>query len=217
MSAPVFSFRALGFPVHVTAPALFLLFLLGAQASGAGLDGQSLARAGMFVAVVFGSILVHELGHAVVGRRLGLEPREIVFHGFGGECRYGRRPSPRQGVVSALAGPVSGLALGLVAVGLQAVVPASAPPGVHVVLGDLVWVNVFWSLFNLLPIFPMDGGVVMASGLQMRLKPLRAWRITQVVSITLAVAVGVAGFFAGFRFLPVIMLLIVLQNLQRRR
>lgn len=215
MNASVFSFRAFGFPVHVTWTALFLLFILGAQEAGAGVDGAALGRAGLFAGVVFFSILVHELGHALVGRRLGLEPTEIVFHGFGGECRYRRRASPKQGVVSALAGPLAGISLGLLALGLQQVVPAEAPHGVHVLLGHLVWVNLFWSAFNLLPIYPMDGGAVLVSGLQMRIKPLTAWRITQAVSVALAVAVGVAGFLAGFRFVPIIMVLIVLQNLRR--
>ncbi len=214
MNATLLRFQLFGLPIQVTWTALILLFILGAQAAGGGADGQSLLRALIFGILVFASILVHELGHALVGRRLGLRPQEIVVHGFGGLCRYGRAPTPKEGVFSSLAGPFAGLALGGLALGLSLVVPDSAPPGVHFALDNLIWINIFWSLFNLLPIFPMDGGHVLVSSLQLAMKPLLAWKITRVVSVGLAILVGIVGFQMGMRFVPVIMVFILLQNVR---
>jgi stage IV sporulation protein FB len=181
-------------------------------------DPSLLARAVIYALAIFGSILVHELGHALVGRRLGLQPQRIVLHGFGGLCTYGRRPTPKQGVVSSLAGPLAGLALGALSFGALLAVTFTvgdrAPVGVRVLLEQLVWVNVVWSLFNLLPIHPLDGGSVMAHGLQLVTTPRRAWQITRWVTIGLAIPVALFGFSQGYTFVGIILALIVVQKIR---
>ena len=215
MNGSVFRFEAFGFPVRVTGMALLLLVFLSAQAAGPGMGNETLARAALFAVVVFVSILVHELGHAFMGRRLGLQPIEIVLHGFGGLCSYRRRPSPSQGVLSSAAGPAAGLALGALSFGGLSILPADAPPALGVLLGDLAWINLVWSLFNLLPVFPLDGGAILASALQMRLKPHLAWKITSVVSLGCAAIVAVWGLSRGAYFIVAIMALTALENLRR--
>jgi stage IV sporulation protein FB len=177
-----------------------------------------LARSLIYAVAILLSILVHELGHAVVGRRLGLQPRRIVVHGFGGLCEYGRRPTPKQGVLSALAGPGAGLALGALCFGLllgAIAIGPSVPVGVTIFLEQMVWINVVWSLFNLMPIHPLDGGSVMANGLQLVTTPRRAWQITKWVTIGLAIPVGIGGFVAGYVFVPIILALIVMDKFRR--
>jgi stage IV sporulation protein FB len=209
---PLFTFNALGFPVHVQWTALLVVGFIVLQGAGSGREPAMLAHSVLYGATILISILVHELGHAVVGRRLGLQPLRIVVHGFGGLCQYGRRPTPKKGVISALAGPFAGLALGIFAAILLFLLRDHVPYGVVLLLENFVWINIVWSLFNLLPIHPLDGGAVMANGLQMLTTPRRAWQVTRWVTIGLAIPVGIGGYMAGFRFVPVIMALIVIDK-----
>ena len=150
-----FSFRALGYPVSVGWGAVIIMGLYGFMTAGDQVNAMGLLAA-LLAAAVFGvSILVHELGHAVVANRLGMRVMGIRMHGLGGNCDYQGYPSAGRRLLIALAGPGAGLALGAVAIGLQTfILPVT--PGlpwlVHTLVGLLVWVNLFWSLFNLLPI-----------------------------------------------------------------
>ena len=189
-----------------------LVFLWIAWSMGHG----RLVNAVVLALVLFGSILVHELGHALVGQRLGLRPQRIVLHGFGGLCQYGRTPGPRQGVFASAAGPAAGLALGLVAALLQWVAGPVLPDGAVWTLGWLVWVNVFWSLFNLLPMYPLDGGHVLRHALGLRLPEARAWRITRIVGLTVAGLTVLASVRLGMWFLGFVAVLSALELLERR-
>jgi Zn-dependent protease/CBS domain-containing protein len=131
-----------------------------------------------FVAVVsaallIGSILVHELAHALVGRRFGLPVERITLFIFGGMAELGREPDrPKVELLTALAGPAASLVLGAgsFAAGLWLAGPL---PGTPAEIGDfrhfgavatvLLWLgptNVLLGLFNLVPGFPLDGGRV---------------------------------------------------------
>lgn len=214
MNNTLFQFEALGIPVFVTGSSVLLLVFLGLAQYGLQLSPQVAVLAALFAAMAFVSVLVHELGHALAGRKLGRPARQIVFTGMGGRCDFDRRMTPLHNVLVSLAGPAAGLVLGAAALGVQAVLPASVPYAVQVAVSDLVWINFAWSFFNLLPIFPMDGGQVLAGGLQMRLRPATAWRITQIVSIGLAVSLATAAFFVGQRWLAAVLIFIVMENLR---
>jgi Zn-dependent protease len=122
----------------------------------------------IWVVCVFFSILVHEFGHVAAGRYFG-SPGYIVLYSFGGlavgSSNLGRR---WQRVVVYLAGPAAQFALlGLVWLAqwayvnyllLQVGFEASLP--VLHVFGMLWWINLYWPLLNLLPIWPLDGGKV---------------------------------------------------------
>jgi Zn-dependent protease len=148
------SFRLLGFPVSIHASFLIVVGLFGLSAGG----GVSFALVWLAVATV--SVIVHELGHALVAAPAGGEP-EISLYGMAGLTRWkpGLASRARRVAVS-LAGPGVGLAFGLV-IGLvgHAVHPArgTLPDNAF---GAAVFVNVVWGLFNLLPILPLDGGQV---------------------------------------------------------
>lgn len=206
---PLISFSVLGVPVEVGASALLLL---GFLALSFGRSGTAGLVAGIAYAVVLlASVLVHELGHAVVGSRLGLRPRRIMLHGFGGFTEYGRRPRPAEGVISSMAGPLAGLALGVVCLLLRLTLGPALPPLVAGMLQAGVFINFFWSLFNLLPIFPMDGGQALRHALLLRLPPARVERIVRNVTVPTAIIVGIAGYAAGFVFIPLICFFAVMQ------
>ncbi len=195
--------RPLGFEFRVDPNALVVLglyALMGARAGAGGvLTGVLLA------AVVFGSILVHELGHAITARAFGLGPVSITLHGFGGLTQYRRGASGLQGILVTAAGPLAGFALGTVSLVLGLVALGVLGPGlVTTVFDQLVWVNFFWSAFNLLPMYPMDGGVITLHALSFRLPSGVALVWTARLGIAVAVLVALAAFSSGFPFVGIV-------------
>jgi Zn-dependent protease len=188
--------RWFGVPVRLDGTALLLLglLLLGSARGGPA----SFAGGVAYAVVVFGSVLVHELGHAVAGRTRGLGVVEIVLHGFGGLTRFARAPTPAEGVGVTLAGPAAGLALGLV------LVPVRVFVGAVGVLDAAIAFNVGWSLFNLVPMFPLDGGQVLFHVLARRGPAAGAWRTTGRVGLALAVVVAIVGGLRGDTFLVLV-------------
>jgi len=132
--------------------------------------------------LMFGCVLLHELGHALAARRFGIATRKIVLLPFGGVAQLERMPEkPTQELIVALAGPgvnvilATGLAAFLLIRGVtpeQAFARAEQGLPEFLLLGNLVML-----LFNLVPAFPMDGGRVLRSLLAMRLPYARATRI----------------------------------------
>lgn len=114
-----------------------------------------------WMAVVFVSILVHELGHALAFRRLGQEP-QVTLTGMGG-LTYGSAPftSRTADVATSLAGPVAGIVLlGVPAWLVHESLGIDAPLWLWVTTRDLWWVSLIWSFVNLVPVLPLDGGHV---------------------------------------------------------
>ena len=206
--------RLFGFPIFVSWSALVILAIIVVQN---GVDTTSeLVRALAYAGIVFGSILVHELGHALVATRIfGLGPAAILLHGFGGVTRFRPPKKSWHAFVTALAGPSAGLLLGLVAVFVALVAPV--PDRVAGVLDVIATINIFWSLFNLLPMLPLDGGNMLLHALQMAMAPNTADTVARGVSVLVAFATGIAGFLSlGSVFIPIIAALSIFQNVQRR-
>jgi len=133
------------------------------QYEGLG-DGTYLAMAIVTAVLFFVSLLLHELGHAVVARREGMEIDGITLWLFGGVAKFkGMFPSAGAEFRIAIAGPLVSLALGLafLALGFLAI-PSDAVEGV---VGYLGWVNLLLLAFNMLPALPLDGGRVLRSAL----------------------------------------------------
>ena len=117
-----------------------------------------------WVVIVLVSILVHELGHAVALRIYHQRPR-VVLHAFGG-LTYGSSAyrSRAQSIVVSAAGPFTAVALlGVPAYFWQDSIDLRSQYDLYVVVHDVAWVNIGWSLVNLLPILPLDGGNIAAS------------------------------------------------------
>ncbi len=112
--------------------------------------------------MIVGSILAHELSHALVGMALGAQVTGIRLFIFGGATYFSRKSmSEGKDFLISIAGPLSNLALGGIFYVLEQITPAREV--VHVVSGYLVWVNIGLGIFNLLPGFPMDGGQALRS------------------------------------------------------
>jgi Zn-dependent protease len=197
-------FRVLGFPVRVE-PLFFVIM---------GTFGFAGGREGLFVVewiVVAGfGILVHELGHAVAFRRFGSEAA-ITLHGFGGFTTGTAQP-PRRSMVVSLAGPLTGFAVGAVAIWLYRSVGDSSEL-VHSALSDLIFVTLAWGIFNLLPILPLDGGAVMASVLA-QVTGGGGQRAARYVSLLAAAGLAVVGILVKEPFLAMIAVFFGFQNWQ---
>ena len=209
-----FTISVFGYPGEVTWAAVFVLAFIVFSSAGDGGNTAAVGEGLLRGTVIFVSILVHELGHAVVGDMLRLRPLGIVVHGFGGLCQYGRAPTAGRGFLAALAGPAAGLVLGLGALVVSLLLPADLPRGIALLLHWLVVINLFWSVFNLLPMLPLDGGMMLYHALRAWLGPLRARPLVRWISVAVAVPVGVVGLMQGYVFIPIVMLLVILQNLR---
>lgn len=117
----------------------------------------------------FGSVLAHELAHALEARHRGIEVSAITLFLFGGVTEmhaHGHRP--RDELIIAAVGPwtslVCGAAFGLVATS-TGVLPAGLRAPVGDVAGLLGWLNVALAVFNLIPGAPLDGGRVLRAAL----------------------------------------------------
>jgi Zn-dependent protease len=160
-------FSLFGFPVRIHP-----WFLIVAALFGLSGPEPDLGRAGVWIAVVFVSVLVHELGHAFAARTVGAEPT-IDLYALGGITAFSPpRPLGRwQSVGISLAGPFAGFLLGVLVLSGAAALGADRPspfvnvdaPLVDVIIGASIWVNLYWGMVNLLPILPLDGGNVVRS------------------------------------------------------
>lgn len=174
-------FRVFGIPVrvHPWFWGVSLLFAINGAKNEANESDPLVVF--IIVAVVFVSVVVHELGHAFLQRRFGGRPW-ITLHGLGGlaSCDDCDR-SPRSQILISLAGPAAGFALAasilaaLKASGRQIVfgnyagllgffLPDWNPPLASWLLENAVFfllqVNILWGIINLLPVYPLDGGRV---------------------------------------------------------
>jgi Zn-dependent protease/CBS domain-containing protein len=123
-------------------------------------DATYFAMAVVAAILFFASILLHELGHALQAQREGMEIDGITLWLFGGVARFkGMFPSAGAELRIAIAGPAVSLALGVLFVGLAAVM--GLPEPVDGVLAWLGFTNLILLVFNLLPALPLDGGRVL--------------------------------------------------------
>lgn len=120
------------------------------------------------VFVIF-SILFHELGHAIVGRKYGVKIEEITIFVLGGMAKAtGRFLSPKSEAATAIAGPIVSMLFGLLCCVLFLLIRLiNIDHNISLILSwfiiDLDIINIILSIFNLIPAFPLDGGRLVRS------------------------------------------------------
>lgn len=171
--------------------------LVGWFAVEGGMTGAGAGDALVWLGLVFGSVLIHELAHALVGRRRGAEVEDILLMPLGGATRTTRfPPTPADELVMVLVGPLTSLAVAGSAALLAVVADAPLLPiDLHHggLLGRITWLNLLLGVFNLLPIFPMDGGRAFQALLALRWGRVRATLTAARVGMVLAVALGMVA------------------------
>lgn len=146
----------------------------------------------VFTVGILLSILAHEFGHILVGRRYGVGFQSVILHALGGAARMdGHIPTAKSEFLMALAGPAVSIALFFV-LGLGAVFgvvlgydPASLP---MITLGILASTNLILGIFNLLPAYPLDGGRVVRAAV---------WAATKNFLKATKVAATIGTFFGA--------------------
>lgn len=173
-------------PVAVRGSFLLIAALIGFV--GVGSAEQTIA----WIVVVFVSILIHELGHALTARMYGAQVA-IELNGLGGLTRWSLPEvelTPGRRSLIAAAGSAVGLLFGGIVLLIAQFGPY--PPLVTFILQSLIWVNVFWGLVNWLPIRPLDGGHLLESLLQ-KVAPPNAELLARIIfTATAAAALAVA-------------------------
>lgn len=152
-----------GIPLFLD-PLWFVILVLATLNFGAAYLqwGSVLAwSAGIVMALLlFGSVLLHELGHSLVARSQGIKVKSITLFFFGGVAAIEEESkSPGQAFQVAIAGPAVSIALFGLLTALAYVLPASSLA--TTLVGELGKINLVVAVFNLLPGLPLDGGQIL--------------------------------------------------------
>ena len=161
--------RVLGVPVYLNGSMLLLAALVTVTYGEFVRHQLDLSRAAGyvvgfgFVILLLGSVLLHELGHALMARRYGIEVHGITLELLGGYTEMDRdAPDPRVDLLVSLAGPAVSFVLGLGAVAATFALPDRTLP--DQLAFQLAVSNVIVAVFNILPGLPLDGGRALRAG-----------------------------------------------------
>ncbi|MBA2116964.1 site-2 protease family protein [Bremerella alba] len=233
-------FSLLNVPVRVH-PLFWLVALL------MGFNGGDPKTVLLWIVAVFVSILVHEMGHALVIRWYGWSP-SVVLYSFGGlaiytphlQSNYGPGRSKRNKwtqIIISLAGPGAGFLLagiliavcwgtGLASIQVLRFGETMIPSGYMMIRGpnltneyilllisQLLYINIFWGLVNLLPIWPLDGGKISRELFQMADGGM-AIRNSLILSIICAIGIAILGFQNERQFIAIFFAFMAIQNYQ---
>ncbi|MCL4836771.1 MAG: site-2 protease family protein [Thermoanaerobaculia bacterium] len=191
---------ALGIPIRIHFTFLLLLVWFGVRSTRMG---ETFLSGVGFILLLFGCVLLHELGHAAMAKVYQVRTREIVLYPIGGVARLERMPSGKAELLIALAGPAVNLVLAgmlfAVMLVLQVRMPGSASElaSGNSVLLQLLLVNASLFFFNLLPAFPMDGGRVLRATLTFFMSEERATAVAAGVGQGAAIVFGGLGLITG--------------------
>jgi Zn-dependent protease len=208
-------FRLFGFPVIIDPSFLLLVVILYLT------NMQQPMYALMVAACILVSVMVHEFGHAVVGRVFGLKS-SIRMTLIGGLTEWTddnkKTPTNLQFILITLAGPFAGFVLGGLVLAYCVVmeVPYEFTISPSSIVDILLLFNFFWGLANLLPLYPLDGGQVLYYTLRTN-KNLPADQISAYVSLVLGGAIIVWAAYSGRVFLAFILIWLLSINFQRLR
>jgi len=150
-----------------------------------------------WIAVIFGSVIVHELAHCVVARGRGAVVKDILLMPLGGLSELDRMPSSAQDELAiAIVGPLTSFGLAaLAALGGLALHVSLWPPTLFTGswIARIMWLNVVLGAFNMLPALPMDGGRVLRASLARHRDPREATRVAVKVARAVALVMIAGG------------------------
>ncbi len=212
----MWQFSLFGFPIRVH----WIFWLNSALLGGAfyARTPQQIQGVAVWMAMVFLSILIHELGHALVMRRFGDRRVEVVLYAFGGLAIGTAWRSRWEQIMISAAGPALQMAAGGV---LWAVNPKLSPFKFFdnsityssfslYAAAAFIFISLFWGALNLLPIIPMDGGRISEAFMG----PSRE-RLADSISLVLACALAVYMLSIGAVFAALFFGMLGWNNWQR--
>jgi Zn-dependent protease/CBS domain-containing protein len=197
-SLPIIRIAGIQLRIHIT----FLLLIGWLALAYYNTGGSAAAAAGViFILLLFLCVVLHEFGHALAAKAFGINTPDITLLPIGGVARLERMPDkPSQELIVALAGPAVNVVIALclfAVIGSRGDVDPRTAMQSGDLLVNLLTINVWLVLFNLLPAFPMDGGRVLRALLATRLSYARATQVAASVGQAFAFIFGFIGLFAN--------------------
>ena len=149
---------------------------------------------------LFMIILMHEFGHALATRQVGGRAEEIILWPFGGIAFVDAPPRAAAQLWCIAAGPLVNVALLVVLPGLRGVLADTGfadqlPPDALALLSRLIVINQVILCFNLLPVYPLDGGQMLRDLLWFGVGPRKSLAIAASVGLAGALALGAGGYY----------------------
>lgn len=177
----------------------------------------------VLIALIFLSVLAHELGHAMMARECGVQVLDVTLSPIAGVARIEQAPlSPRDDLFIALAGPAVNLAIFMLLFPWMLVIAVVSGPESLFTAGDMfrnlnlttmisavATMNLGLMLFNLVPAFPLDGGRVLRAFLSTRLGRRRATTIATRIGIGFAILLIAVGVIDREPILPLLGLFVI--------
>lgn len=171
----------------------------------------------IWVACVFVSILVHELGHALTAAHFRWRP-EIVLYIFGGYASYipvwGH--STMRSILVTFAGPGAGFILYAIVRGIDMTLElngAHLSPYAYWTIDQMEFINLWWGLVNLLPVYPLDGGQIARAALA-HWRPRDGAMMALKLSLVTSVLVAIAAYHFNQTYVAILFGSLAFSNLQ---
>ncbi len=166
----------------------------------------------LWIGIILVSILVHEFGHALTAKAFGQKPR-IELIAFGGlTYPEGKRLKRWQEFIVVLNGPVFGFGLFLLATALLQI-PSLREGTVGGVLKVMQIVNLFWTAFNLIPVFPLDGGQLLRIVFE-GIFGTKGFRYALIVGMCFGAGAAITAFIIGFFLIGAFFFLFAFQSFE---
>ncbi len=170
----------------------------------------------LWAPVLFLSVLLHELAHAGAIAAFGYGASQIVLGGMGGVTINQRHARPWQDMLISAAGPASSFLIAwLTALFMWNVPIAARDPMLVAFLPLLQRANLWWGVFNLIPVNPLDGGHIVRNFLRMFLQERAAFAVAVWIAIVAGTAIVALGVYIGFYLLAVLIAWYVFTNFQQ--
>lgn len=200
-SLKIGEYKGIGVYIHAT----FWLLILWVAISHwvAGKNVAVTIEGVVFILALFGCVVLHEFGHALSARKVGIQTRDITLLPIGGVARLERMPDkPIQELWVALAGPAVNVVIAAVLYLWLTLTHSWQPLQTLTIAGGsflerLMVVNIFLVVFNILPAFPMDGGRVLRALLALKMEYTRATQIAAGTGQAMAILFGLIGLFTN--------------------
>jgi Zn-dependent protease/predicted transcriptional regulator len=189
--------------IHWTFLILLAFIVFSNMRSGSGAE-QTLWSI-LFILTLFFCVTLHEFGHALAAKNFGIKTKDITLLPIGGLARLESMPEkPREELIVAISGPLVNVAIVAALYPLvhyttdieSSLKELTAVNGQNF-LFNLMFINIWLAIFNLIPAFPMDGGRVLRALLALKLDRVKATAIAAKIGQLLAIGFVIVGFYSN--------------------